>query len=132
MRLFISHAAKDAGLAQSLRAQLKREKIEVLDPESDLVKGNIHLAIGRALERADAMVILLSPEALSSEWIRHELEYALGDQRFKGRLVPVLVRPTKDVPWILERLSVVDVTHDHPPRAVEKIVHALRPMGEAA
>jgi hypothetical protein len=126
MALFISYSARDADLAKKLRAKLTIEGIDVIDPEGSLKAGeNWPLALGRALERADMMVVLVSPDALRSEFLGSELEYALGNARFKGRLVPVLVRPTPKMPWILGRLSVIDVTKDDPGHAVNKIVNAV-------
>jgi hypothetical protein len=133
VRVFVSHSAKDSDLVKVLRTRLDKAGVDVLDPQRDLAPGdNFPHAVGRALERADVMVILLSPDAVRSEWLRFELEYALGNARFKGRLVPVLVRPTKDTPWILDRMSVVDVTGDDPSRAVSKIFNAVNAIGKAA
>ena len=53
------------------------------------------------------MVVLLSPDSVSSDWVRREIEYALGDPNYAGRLFPVLVRPTEDVPWILRKLEIL-------------------------
>jgi hypothetical protein len=133
MRLFLSYAAKDAALARTLRTRLNRDGFDVLDPqETSAASENWPLALGRALESADLMVILLSPDALRSEWLGAELDYALGNERFKGRLVPVLVRPTQELPWILNRLTVIDVTRDDPGRAVTKIINAVSTVGKAA
>jgi hypothetical protein len=131
MRVFISHSEREDSLAQTLRAPLQRAGFDVLDPEEG-GGGNLPLAIGKALERAQAMLVLLSPDSVGSGWVQKELEYALGNARFRGRVVPVLVRPTADVPWILRQLHMVDVTHDAPPGAVRKIVDAVKAIPEAA
>src|SRR5438477_366590 len=104
---------QDAAIARVLRSKLDAAGVDVLDPVADLPPGaNFALAIGRALERADVMVVLLSPDAVRSDGIRREIEYALGNTRFRDRLVPVLVRRTNEMPWILNRLRVIDVTGD--------------------
>jgi hypothetical protein len=36
--------------------------------------------------------------------VRNEIEQALSSSRFRDRLVPVIVRPTKDIPWILREI----------------------------
>lgn len=133
MNIFISHSGKDSDFARTLRTKLDKAGLKVLDPQNDHSAGdNLALAVGKALERADAMVFLMSPDAAHSEWIRLELEYALGNARFKGRVVPVLVKPTNELPWILNRLSIVDVTRDDPPRAVNKVMQAVNAIGKAA
>ncbi len=59
------------------------------------------------MKSAEAMVVLLSPEAIESRWVSHEIEYALGAKRLQDRLIPVLVRPTKKIPWILRELQLI-------------------------
>ena len=53
------------------------------------------------------MIVLLSPEGVQSEWMRREIEYALGSRKYEGRLIPVMVRPTSDIPWVLRQFHVV-------------------------
>ena len=77
----------------------------VVNPENEMVAGaNWHKEIGKALERSDAMVVLLTPEAADSPYVRSEIDYALSNPRFRDRVIPVIVRPTQ-VPWILEKLN---------------------------
>jgi len=66
---------------------------------------NPWLTIGKALEDSHALVVLLSPESVKSELLNSELEYALGNENFRDRVFPVLVRPTKQIPWILKSLK---------------------------
>ncbi len=125
MRVFISHAHADKAFAAQLADQLRKAKFEPwLD--ADLSPGeNIGLAVGRALDRADAMIVLLSPEAVKSNWVMREIDYGLTERRFAGgRLVPVMVRHTKDVPWILRELNLIDATRDS--GAGKRVVDALK------
>ncbi len=39
--------------------------------------------------------------------MRREVEFALGAPQYRGRLIPVLVRPTADMPWILTKFPIV-------------------------
>lgn len=47
---------------------------------------------------------------MESEWVRKEIDYALMTSRFKGRLIPVQVKQTKDYPWILKKFKFFDAT----------------------
>lgn len=125
MRVFISHAHADQAFAAQLADLLRKAKFEPFDAE-DLPAGeNVALAIGRALDRADAIIFVLSPEAVKSPWVQKEIEYALTEPRFAGgRLVPVMVRPTKDVPWILRKLQFIDGTRNG--GASRQVVDALK------
>lgn len=81
---------------------------QVWDPNLEVQPGtNFARAIGEALDGADALVVLVSPEAMQSDWIRWELDLAMTNPRFKGRLVPVELRPTDALPWILRRFQVL-------------------------
>jgi len=106
MNVFISCTSEDSKWAEELASKLKRRGIDVWHASSRLAPGdNWPLEVGKALERAKAMVILLSPAAAESENLRRELEYALASERFRDRLIPVIVKPTRKVPWILERFN---------------------------
>jgi hypothetical protein len=66
---------------------------------------------------------------MKSDWVRAEINFALKSQRYAGRLVPVIVEPTDDIPWILEKLRAVRLSKNraqvsrHVVRALE---HASR------
>ena len=130
-KVFLSHAKRDDKPAQALKAVLEGSGFEVWDAEAGLSPGhNWALQVGKALEDAMAMVVLLSPAALSSDHVQREIDYALGEPRFKGRLIPV-VRPVKDIPWILETLQILKIDED-PEGGSRRVVEALRRIQSAA
>ena len=105
MQVFLSYAHDDEAFAKELSAELEKHGLSVWSEEEVLPGDNFHLSIGDALEKSEAMVVLISPESMKSRWVRWEIEYALGNPNFEGRLFPVQVRPTKEAPWILERFT---------------------------
>jgi hypothetical protein len=108
MKVFISHAAKDRQFADKLARTLTEHGLTVVYPVSDLLPGdNWLLKVSRALNEANAMVVLLSPDAVASPGVLSEIEHAISSSRFRGRLVPVMLRRTTDYPWILKRLHVM-------------------------
>jgi len=113
MKVFLSYATQDRTYAQKLASGLTKEGYEVWDAGRELHPGdNWSLKIGEALQQSKAMVVLVSPEAVRSEWIRREVEYALGSANYAGRLIPLVVRPTKEIPWILRKLNLVSATRN--------------------
>lgn len=121
MNVFISYSHTDKKWADALRSGLTEEGFEVTVPGDDIEAGeNWHLEIGKALDRANAMVVLLSPESVASRYIRAEIEYALGSPHFRDRLIPLLVKPTDDVPWILRKQQFIRATKD-----VDETVHRV-------
>lgn len=126
MKVFISYSGADEKSADLLRRALLRQKIEVWNPASEIAPGeNWGLKYGKALQNSDAVVVLLSPDSVKSDWVRHEIEYALSSPQFRDRLVPVVLRPTEDIPWILRRQQVIRATKDSDETA-RRIAIALR------
>ncbi len=124
MIVFISHSSKDSKWAQDLSQRLRQEGLEVSNPSSDYDPGNnFFLEAARALDRADAMIVLISPAFVGSEWAGKELEYALFSQKFKDRLIPVILRPDAEMPWILRRLQPLEA---HDPATVDEIIRRLK------
>ncbi len=106
MQVFLSYAHSDEAFAKTLSSELTRRGLSVWSAEEKLLPGdNLYLRIGDALAKSKAMVVLVSPESMRSEYVRHEIEYALGDPGYEGRLFPVQVRPTDDVPWIFRKFK---------------------------
>jgi hypothetical protein len=132
LKVFLSYAKRDDKLAQALRAELEKGGFEVWDPAAKLSPGdNWGLELGKGLRDAEAMVVLLSPAALASEHVKREIDYALGEPRFKGRLIPVVVRAVKELPWILETLHVLRIDAD-PDRGSRRVLEALKRIQTAA
>lgn len=125
MHVFLSYARADTAQAHDLATRLRKAKIDVWLDDEVAPGANWALEVGRALEEADAIVMLVSPDSVKSPWVQRELEYALTEPRFKDRLLPVVVRPTKDMPWVLSRMLPIDATEDES-TAAKKVVDALR------
>ena len=106
-KVFLSHSIADREVARSIGKEIEDAGFEVLSVEGASRGENIHLQLGKALETADAMVVLLSPAAVQSPTLGYELSYALGSQRFAGRVVPVIIEDTDDIPWILRRFQLL-------------------------
>ena len=91
--------------------------------------------VSNALQESEAMVVLLTPDAVQSEWVRREMrwniEYALGEVRFRSRLIPVVagdpdVLYTESVPWILRHQKMVDLTeHENEEEGIREVARTL-------
>jgi hypothetical protein len=101
--IFLSYSMHDSKWARDLATVLKKEGLHVWSDAEISPGENWADEIGRALSDANAMVVLISPDAVGSRWVQKEIDFALSQQRFKNRLIPVVVRPTKGIPWILEK-----------------------------
>lgn len=111
MKVFLSYAESEREIARELASYLEGQGHRVWYRDGALFPGdNWALEIGKALEESDAMVALLSPQAMKSDWVRKEIEFALGAYQYRGRLIPVMVKPASDIPWILKRFPIVRLT----------------------
>ena len=110
MNVFISHSDKDKDLVRRVADVLRETGMEVWDDREILPGDNWAEKIAKALEESQAMVVLLTPEALDSKWMSWDIEYALGRASYNKRLIPVIIGdpndlPIQHIPWILKRLS---------------------------
>lgn len=79
LKVFISHAHQDAALAARVAQALQGSGLEAWDADTNLLPGDNWAAeVARALEESQAMVVLLTPDAIDSVWVLREIEYALG------------------------------------------------------
>ena len=111
MRIFLSYVAADQAWARQLASQMSKAGLQVVDRYTSTLPGeNPYLAVGKALQESDGIVFLFSPDLLASDQLAGELEYALGDSRFEGRMVGVLLRGAKadEAPWIMRHLRFLE------------------------
>lgn len=111
--IFLSHASHDRKFADAVAARLRQHSLPVWYSQTDIVGAQQwHDEIGAALERCDWFVIILSPQAVSSKWVKRELIYALQDDRFENKIIPLLYLPCsyKPLSWTLSSFQMVNFT----------------------
>jgi hypothetical protein len=111
-RIFISYARDDEKVARELAKSLRERRLNVWTDESIAPGQNLAAEVGKALDDADAMIVLLTPSSVESSFVQREIEYALSSQRFEHRLIPVVIgaeNPAwlEKAPWVLRELKMV-------------------------
>lgn len=125
MKVFLSYARDDQEAARDIATRLKDQGLDVWFDEWRIASGdNVAKQVGKALDEADAMVVLVSPESMKSRSVREEIDFALTTPRFEGTLIPVVLKPTAQMPWIL--LSMAVRTGKNRAAAVRKILETLQ------
>ena len=125
-KLFISHAHEDSKVARELSLALKAEGFRTWE-DNDILPGDSWAsAIDQQLRESDAMIVHLSPAWAASPAIRTEVTYALGAPRFDGRLIPVILKKTKDYPWVLDLNNFQMITYKSSALTGREIAQALR------
>jgi tetratricopeptide (TPR) repeat protein len=76
--IFISHATADDPFVAELRQELEALQIPVWVDSRNLRGGNkLRPAIGKAIEQARHVLVVLSPNTVNSPWVRSEIKKAL-------------------------------------------------------
>lgn len=109
--VFISHASADRRRAERVVRGLARHRIRFWYSRSRLVGAQAwHDEIGKALARCDWFLVLLTPAAVRSDWVKHELTSALTRKRYRNRIVPVLLKTCRhdQLSFTLAGMQMVD------------------------
>jgi len=131
MKVFISHSHTGEPLVREVATALQNAGLEVWDGEREIFPGdNWAEKIGQALREAEAMVVLYTPNTLSSSWVKRDIQYALGEQRFRDRLVTVMAGPPEklpedEIPWILRRFKFIKLADNGKNDDFKKIAQTL-------
>ena len=116
MKVFISYSQRDEALASRVVASLEEGGLDAWFSKREIMPGdNWADKIAQGLRESDAMVVLLTPNALESDSQRRDIDYALSQRPFKRRLIPVLVGnsddfPSDRIPWIFSHLQTIKLS----------------------
>ena len=99
MKIFLSYASEDREQAHVIAEALRDEGHDVYPAKS------WPQDVRAAMRRAEAFVVLLSPAAVGSPYVNEEIQQALLSERFADRLVPVVLKASPHIPWILQTMQ---------------------------
>lgn len=111
--VFLSHSSLDRHFASDLAGVLRRHGVPVWYSQTNILGAQQWQdEIGDALQRCDWFVVVVSPNSISSMWVKRELSYALNETRFESRIIPVLYQASdyRKLSWTLALLQIVDFT----------------------
>ena len=116
--VFVSHSSHDRTFVERLVSVLCRHGIPLWYSQTNILGAQMwHDEIGSALRRCDWFLLVLSPGAVTSPWVKRELLYSLQESRYEGRIVPLLHEycPYDELSWTLASMQMIDFTHDFDP-----------------
>lgn len=126
-KIFLSYTHKDEYFVRLIRdAFLHANMSTAMDLFSFSEGDSISVSISNAIAASDFMIILISPEALKSQWMMREMETltSLEWQQRAITVIPVKVRPCV-VPKYLSQLHALDLTRSLP-KGIERLVNMVR------
>lgn len=133
MNVFISCASSDQDIADGLADTLSEYGLETWQADKNVMPGeNWAKKVGEALEAADALVVILSPDAGKMQSIGREISFAMGNKRFKNRLIPIYRGDkskidTDHIPWALKEREGINLdTYSDPEQAFKQVARWLK------
>ena len=111
--VFLSHSSSDREFATSIADVLRRHGVPVRYSQTNVIGAQQwHDEIGSALQRCDWFAVILSPHSVESMWVKRELLFALQQNRFENKIVPLLYQPCDyhRLSWTLSFFQMVDFT----------------------
>jgi len=111
--VFLSHASKDRKCVDKIAAVLHKQGIRVWYSRTHLGGAQQwQQEIGKALKRCDWFIVVLSPSAVKSKWVKHEIAYALIKPQYEDKIIPVLIADCdhEKLNWTLATFQMIDLT----------------------
>lgn len=100
---FVSYSRKDSDFVDQIEADLRAREFEVWVDRRELEAGQDWTdQLQIAIDGCMGVLLIMSPDALESEFVRMEYRYALSQ---KKRVLPVLFRPVARVPIDLNHIQ---------------------------
>jgi hypothetical protein len=126
-QVFISHARNDYELATLLAKELRKRGFNVWR-DIEIKQGEKWTSrIEKALKNSDSMIAILNQHSYSSSYVRNELEFALFNEDYKNRLLPVFIESSKKsnfirLPWVLTKLEYLRLSETE---SLESLAHEI-------
>ena len=126
--VFLSHSSKDKFFVRNLSDHLRSYGVRVWLDEAEINVGDsLTEKIGKAMEEADYVGVVLSHNSINSEWVQRELQIAL-QKEIKGKKVvvlPILIETVEIPPFLKDKLYADFTTPEKLEIEVQKLLRAL-------
>jgi TIR domain len=109
--VFLSHAHQDVRFVRRFAEDLRRHNVPVWFSERNIAGARQWMdEIGEALDRCDWLIVVLTPAAVTSIWVKREVSFALNEQQYGDRVIPLLLKECvpKKLAWPLATIQTID------------------------
>jgi Tol biopolymer transport system component len=121
-QVFISYSRKDLSFVEQLAADLKNAGLDVWYDVSGLGGGSRWMSeIGAAIRNSEFVIVVLSPDSMTSEWVDREFMFAGS---LKRKVIPLMYRSC-DLTLNYLNLNYIDVRGNKYKRNFDEILRAL-------
>lgn len=114
MKVFISHSSADKKFVRTLKSDLNENGIDTFFDEDSLEYGDsLKERLEHAIKESSHFIIILSINAIKSNWVKDELEEALTlfDKKTIAKIIPIKYRECV-VPDPLDKLLYADLSQE--------------------
>jgi hypothetical protein len=126
-KLFISYSRKDIDFVRKLAGDLESAGYDVWWDLTDLRGGDDWVkTIPAAIAASQYVIVVLSPDAVESEWVRKEYTQALS---LRKKIIPILLKPG-NVPFALNTINFVNFTSGEYADRFKELLSALDFTGQ--
>jgi hypothetical protein len=110
MRVFVSYSSQDRLAALQLHKLVEEAGHDAWMDLFDIQPAKrLNAELQQGVQNADVFCILLSPAAVTSKWVKEEIEHARNMEEQGVRILPVIIRPCV-IPQRLADLVGIDAT----------------------
>jgi len=117
-KVFLSHSSEDRAFVLRLTKVLTRHKVSYWYSASHIVGAKQwHDEIGKALAECNWFLVVLTPNAVHSQWVKRELLFALNENRYNEKIIPLLYKPCNHsrLSWTLGEFEFAEFAGDFEP-----------------
>jgi WD40 repeat protein len=122
--IFISYSKKDSDFALKLAEDLQEAGFKIWIDRTIGGGDKWRETIEKNLKAAEEVIIVVSPNSMASEWVKHEGSLAYG---WGKKLLPILIEPVDSLPPWLEDYQWVDFVDQPCETAFDALVEDLTP-----
>ena len=120
--IFVSYSRRDIGFVRKLAGDLETAGYDVWWDVSDLRGGDDWLrVIPSAIESSNFFIVVLSPNAVTSDWVKREYTQALSLRR---KIIPIMLTRSS-VPFALNTLNYIDFTSNDYAGSLKSLLDTL-------
>ena len=126
-QIFISYSRKDIDFARKLAGDLEKAGYDVWWDLTDLRGGDDWVnTIPAAISSSEYVIVVLTPDASESDWVRKEYTQALS---LRKKIIPILLKPGT-VPFALNTINFVNFTNGEYADRFKELLSALGFTGQ--
>ena len=125
--IFLSHNRSDRAWTRDLAKGLRSRGLVIfLDEDSVRLGDDVPTAIEHALVRSRHILLVLSPEALSSKWVALEISMSLyrDPDAAERSVIPIIIKECK-VPLMLSRINYLDAREKDLELCIQEIITSI-------